>query len=463
MNITGRPHRNHDQGFTTEDLKKIVRKWSKLSFIGLKLLKTFHIEHRYVNYEVVTRLFDDNVISHGFFWAELKVSLVLNLKESRYAVVQDYFDILTQDILAEYAIQNETPMQLLPTCIDLGENEQINLAGDFYLGEWYSRRRKQRKILDYYSHKGAAYCYEKVKTLFPPQDLNIVNSESSVVDFEKVTSPYIEYKKFILDANPQKLFPAFHDLNIKAVVLANNHSYDFGSQGLTQTVQYFKQNQIAQIGIGETLQDSLNYYKVKAGLYNLYIFSAYWFRGNQYFEYDCYAKNKKSGVGSINPFLFQAIRNIKKQDSKAFVIVTPHWGVDFKPTSGVQRSLARHLIEAGTDLIIGHGSHSLQTIEKIKGKYVIYSLGNFVFNSDGEFDTHNAPKYGLFARLNFKDSPQLSILPLDADNHSTKFQPGTLDSEKFKGILEFYEKPIHEGFLKPDVKASSLNISLVGE
>lgn len=463
INITGRPHRHHEQGFTTEDFVKIIMKWSKISIIGLKLLKTFHVEHRHVNYEVSTRLFDDGVITHGFFWSELKVSLVLNQKESRYAVVHNYFDILTQDILAEYTIQNETPMELSPQCIELGEYKQINLAGDFYLGEWYSRRRNHRKIMDYYSYKGAAYCYEKVKKLFPPEDLNIVNSEASVVDFEQIVSPYIEYKKFILDANPHKLFPAFRDLNVKAVVLANNHSYDFGSQGLTQTVRYFKHNEIAQIGIGETLQNSLNYYKVKTGKTNLYIFSAYWFRANQYFEYDCYAKNQKSGVGSINPFLFETIKSIKKQDDKAFVLVSPHWGVDFKPTSGVQRSLARHLIEAGADLIIGHGSHSLQSIEQIKGKYVIYSLGNFVFNSDGEFDTHNAPKFGLFARLNFEDIPKLSIFALDADNHGTKFQPCTVASEKFKNIIEFYKKPIHDGILKTDLHANCLSISLIGE
>lgn len=462
VNITGRPHRNHEQGFESEDLEKIARQWLKLPVFALKTLRTTQIEHRHVCYEAVTRLFDDGMVTHGFFWAELQLCIVLDQRKGTHAVVQNYFDILTQDILADYALNSDQPLQLTPTCIELGEYDQINLGGDFYLGEWYSRRRNRRKIFDYYTEKGAAYCYDGVRTLFSPQDLNIVNSESSVVDFDHLVSPYSAYKKFILDTNPKKIFPALDDLNIKAVMLANNHSYDFGKEGLTQTVQYFQQHQIGQIGIGEKLQDSLNYYKVKAGKYNLYIFSAYWFRSNQYFEYDCYAKVSKSGVGSINPFLFQVIRNIKQTDQHAFVLVSPHWGVDFKPTSGFQRMLARHLIDAGADLIIGHGSHSLQSIEKINGKYVIFSLGNFVFNSDGEFDTHNAPKFGLFARLNFEHEPTLSILPLNADNHSTQFQPCTLNTTQFQSILNFYQKAIEEGIVQPELDQLSLNISLSG-
>ncbi|MEZ5146693.1 MAG: CapA family protein [Bacteroidales bacterium] len=45
--------------------------------------------------------------------------------------------------------------------------------------------------------------------------------------------------------------------------------------------------------------------------------------------------------------------------------------------------MGRRLIDAGADLIIGHHSHTVQPFEIYKGKYIFYSLGNFVFQIIG--------------------------------------------------------------------------------
>lgn len=461
VNITGRVHRSHKQDFNIYDLEKIARHWLTLSTPALEFLRTTHVEHRQEIFEVHTKLFENGVVTHAFKWQKQQVFIALHRLKKQYAVALDYGDNLMHDTVIEAALKNNKLYQAeQPEAIELGEYTKVNLAGDFYLGEWYSRRRVNRKIKDYYTEEGAAYCYAKIKELFPKDELNIVNSESSVVDFNKTKSPYSDNKKFILDANPSKLFEAFQDLNIKAVLLANNHSYDFGQNGLRQSLRYFDKAALPFIGVGQDLKNSLNYFKVSAGKRNLYIFSAYWYRGNQYFSYDCYAKPNKSGVASINHFLFQTIQNIKSEDPKAFVLVSPHWGIDFKPTSAHQRNLARQLIHAGTDLIIGHGAHSLQSIEKINDKYVVFSLGNFVFNSDGEFDKHNAPKYGLFAQLDFSSHPKLILKGLDADNFSTKFQPTLVNEEQFEAILKYYLPAIESGILQVDRKNLVLTILL---
>ena len=469
-NITGRQHRDKKQEFNIYDLEKIAKKWLTLSTPALKLLQTTHVEHRNEIFELHTKLFELGVVTHAFNWQAQQVFIGLNKSKQSYAIALDYGDTLTHDIAIETALNDKNLEIVLNNqdtnlkdgikAIDLGEFKKINIAGDFYLGEWYSRRRLARNIIDRYSQDGAAYCYEYVRKLFPEDELNIVNSESTVVDFDHIESPYTENKKFILDANPKKIFAALEDLNVKAVFLANNHSYDFGPLGLAQSIEYFQNAKIPAIGAGQNLDRALDYYKVNVGTYNLYIFSVYWYRGNQYFDYDCYAKPNKSGVASINHYLFDKIKEIKKQDEKAFVLVSPHWGVDFKPTSSHQRNLATQLIEAGTDLIIGHGAHSLQSIEKISGKYVVFSLGNFVFNSDGEFDTHKALKYGLFAQLDFTNEPKLILRGLDADNLTTQFKPALVNENQYEQIRQYYGVPLQEGIITADQKHLSFTIPL---
>lgn len=58
-----------------------------------------------------------------------------------------------------------------------------------------------------------------------------------------------------------------------------------------------------------------------------------------------------------------------------------HWGVEFMPYPySEQQKLAHYLVDIGYDLIIGVHPHVLQGCEIYKGKYIFYSLGNFVFN-----------------------------------------------------------------------------------
>ena len=60
------------------------------------------------------------------------------------------------------------------------------------------------------------------------------------------------------------------------------------------------------------------------------------------------------------------------------VVVSLHWGKEYVySVSASQRSLARSLITAGADLVVGHHSHVVSGIEKYKDRYIVYSLGNF--------------------------------------------------------------------------------------
>jgi poly-gamma-glutamate synthesis protein (capsule biosynthesis protein) len=63
------------------------------------------------------------------------------------------------------------------------------------------------------------------------------------------------------------------------------------------------------------------------------------------------------------------------------VIVSIHWGGEYQASpSPRQRSIAEAFTHAGADLILGHGPHVLQPVERVGKTLVAYSLGNLLFD-----------------------------------------------------------------------------------
>ncbi len=75
------------------------------------------------------------------------------------------------------------------------------------------------------------------------------------------------------------------------------------------------------------------------------------------------------------------LRRLRAINPAAFLVVTVHWGHEFRPDANPQQeTLGRALVEAGADLIVGHHPHVVQNIEQYRGKWIVFSLGNFVFD-----------------------------------------------------------------------------------
>ncbi|MEM6317380.1 MAG: CapA family protein [Bacteroidota bacterium] len=115
------------------------------------------------------------------------------------------------------------------------------------------------------------------------------------------------------------------------------------------------------------------------------------------------------------------------------VIVSYHWGISVTPTPvDYQRAVGRAAIEAGADVILGHGPHTVQTVETWQNRPIFYSAGNSVF------DWWKARKTldGLMVRLVAKNKKlqEISFVPLrrDEGNHAILYPP---NSETGKAIL----------------------------
>jgi len=90
-------------------------------------------------------------------------------------------------------------------------------------------------------------------------------------------------------------------------------------------------------------------------------------------------------------------------------VVNLHWGYEHTDVPApFQRKLARNLIDAGADIIIGHHPHVPQGWEVYKGKYIYYSLGNFNFwQFDGEKSDNN--RWGYMVEYDHIDATAKAI------------------------------------------------------
>jgi poly-gamma-glutamate synthesis protein (capsule biosynthesis protein) len=93
---------------------------------------------------------------------------------------------------------------------------------------------------------------------------------------------------------------------------------------------------------------------------------------------------------SQEPFerLLSRIKQLRKSDPTAVIIVSLHWGGEhtLKPVPS-QRIDAHRLIDAGADLLVCHHTHTLQTVEDYRGRKIYYSIGNFIFDQSKPINT----------------------------------------------------------------------------
>ncbi|MEK7164578.1 MAG: CapA family protein, partial [Patescibacteria group bacterium] len=109
-----------------------------------------------------------------------------------------------------------------------------------------------------------------------------------------------------------------------------------------------------------------------------------------------------------------------------WVVVAMHAGTEYKyKPNEAQTKFARAAIDLGADMVVGHHPHWVQSIEKYQGKYIFYSLGNFIFDQEWSRET----KEGLMIKIELAQAgkggimktrlSQIELLPVVVENYST--------------------------------------------
>jgi len=147
------------------------------------------------------------------------------------------------------------------------------------------------------------------------------------------------------------------DAGMSAVTLGNNHTLNFGTEGLTQTKTWLE---IAGVGYVGAPDDPYTPWRTATGTHNIALFA-----------YDAWHTDDTDLLRT----------RIGAEATSTFVVVLAHWGEEYDTTpNDTQVTLAHTLIDAGADLVVGTHPHVVQNKEEYAGRWIYYSLGNFVFD-----------------------------------------------------------------------------------
>ncbi len=181
-----------------------------------------------------------------------------------------------------------------------------------------------------------------------------------------------------------------------ALGVANNHSGDFGKDAFLDTLAHLDRAGLGHFGGGRNLAEAHAPLWIERKGLRIAVLG--------YNEF----KPRSFEAGPAHPGIAwsedaQVIADIRAARRAGADIVIPfmHWGWEYDEAPSLrQRELAHRMIEAGADVVVGGHPHVVQDAELYRGRLIVYSLGNFVF------DGFEAP-----------EARQGWLLRLDLDKH----------------------------------------------
>jgi len=235
--------------------------------------------------------------------------------------------------------------------------------------------------------RGAEWLFASSTELFTQTDLRVANLEGAVTDNPSIAQVDNTILRFTFD--PALTKQILEPLNLSAASLANNHAYDFGKSGYTQSREYLSAWGINSFGHPyntagnlSTKLDSRGKTICIVGFMQLYV------------------ANTSTVINEITA--------LRPECDK--LVVFPHWGDEYTHEPNKAQVTAAHaFIDAGADMVIGAHPHVVQPLEVYQGKPIIYSLGNAMFDQNFSWDT----THGLALRVDFYPSrTDLTFIPL---------------------------------------------------
>ena len=287
----------------------------------------------------------------------------------------------------------------------------VSSMGDCTLGTDENFNRST-SLNAYYESQGAAYFFKNVKSVLENDDLSIVNMEGTLTE-ETARAD----KKFAFKGAPSYV-SILTEGSVEAANLANNHSKDYGSKSFEDTVSYLTDAGIAAFGYDDVSLLEIN--GVKVGLTGIYELAEHLGKKEQV----------KANIAAL------------KEAGAQLIIVNFHWGIEREYTpNDTQKELAHLAIDEGADLVIGHHPHVLQGVEKYKGKYIAYSLGNFCFGGNSnpqDKDTMIFQQTFTITEDGVEENDDINMIPCSISSSKSKndYCPTILEGEEKQRVLD---------------------------
>ena len=233
----------------------------------------------------------------------------------------------------------------------------------------------------------------------------ISGADIAVANFENPAPNQFSYhtQGTTFSADP-RLIKGLADAGIDVVSVANNHIGDAGRTGVTQTLANLQKYGLEHAGAGKNAAAAhrpaiLTVEGLKVAILGYDTIAGYYTAGTST------AGSARLTLPSVRADVAAA-----RRAGADLVIVYPHWGTEYRASPfPAQQRLARGIIDAGADMVIGNHAHWVGAMEVYKGKPIWYALGNFVFDQTWSEPTME----GLILELTFrgKDLVQVRLHP----------------------------------------------------
>lgn len=214
-----------------------------------------------------------------------------------------------------------------------------------------------------------------IKTL-KSADLLFINLECALT--KSTTQGTKDSPVFFFRSEPEHV-KALVDAGVDYCALANNHTLDYGVDGLLETITVLKRVGIPHSGAGENAVEARKPADLKIDGLKFKVFSI---TDN---EPGWEAGKSKPGtfylpIDLLDSRVRKLIIDIRRVKNKGyFVIVSAHWGPNMvRVPSKIHCKFARSIINAGCDIFHGHSSHVFQGVEVYKEKVIFYDCGGMI-------------------------------------------------------------------------------------
>ena len=286
------------------------------------------------------------------------------------------------------------------------------------------------------------YPFRKLQEIVAGADVVLGNLECALTEKD---TPY--NKIFLFKADPTYAY-YLRTAGFTVLTLANNHSYDYGREALLETMEVLKQQGITTVGVGKTLKDAsrpvfieVNGLKIAiVGFVTLPLEGIIW------------SPEKPSPASAVDDIVAKSLKRARKNAD--VVIVTVHWGTEYSPVADPdQLRWAAFFREHGADIVFGHHPHVIQPIEVLNGRWIFYSLGNFVFDHQDE-----RGRLAIAARVTVcqREVRDVNIIPIEILNTQPTLA-GRKSKEKIYENLNKYSDTVTFHFQGRSIRAAPVD------
>lgn len=299
------------------------------------------------------------------------------------------------------------------------EGFTVFAAGDVYLGSYIRPRVRER---------GAEHPFARLRDVIEGHDVAFANLEAPI---SSRGTRINGTKRPLFRISREEAQPLVHS-GLDVVSVANNHTMDYLSDSMCDTLDALDSMGIAHAGGGRTRQEAAEPAVLEVGGVRVVVLA---------YNRVLMPGMAATGFGAgMNPYkLERIVGDIERYKvDGSVVLVSVHWGEQYVETPTSRQVKGAHrMIEAGADAVLGHHPHCPQSVEVHRGRPIFYSLGNFVFGLNPPRGRHNI---GAVLRFSGDELAAAEILPVHGMFFACDYQPYVLVGEEAEEVVAHVEE-----------------------